>query len=257
MCNPRHIRVRAAMHLAQAWDQEVRRQVTLHGAATGRASIRESLAASMGVPVLNALDRVLDELDGWQARDGGYRYDVDGGYAQYYPATGELEIVAELTAEVEARGAAGTTVSGTVDETLEVEGTGTYYDDGWGGRDETTARRDAETNANRGLQQAAAERLARARAEAEANVAAAVEAQAQVTAQAALDDIITAQTAELQLHAEQQLARVGIQARRVFNLALGQAYRDAILAYARSRHAEEVRLSGSEGVLDIEFEMEI
>jgi len=257
MCNPRHVRVRAAMHLAEAWNQEVRRQVTLHGAATGRASVRESLAGSLGVPVLSALDRVLDGLEGWQAQDGDYRYDLDGGYVLYHADTGELEIVAELTSEITAEGTAGTTVSGRVDENVEVEGTGRYYDDNWGGYTEETARRDAEANASRNLEDAAAERLAQARAEVEGRVAATVEAQARAAAQAALADLTTAQIAELERRAEQQLTTVGVQGRRVFHQALAQAYRDAILAYARSRHAEGVRLSGSEGVLDIEFEMEI
>lgn len=257
MCNPRRIRVRATAHLAEAWDQEVRRQVTLYGPAVGRAATRESLSASFGIPVLSALDRVLDQLDGWQPHDDGYRHDVDGGYVYYHADTGELEIVAELRADVRAEGEAETTVSGTVEETVEAEGVGVWYDDGWGGYTEVTAQRDAEANADTELARARADRLAQARAEAEAGAAEAVHAQARQAAQAALTEATAARTAELEHQATQQLASVGVQARAAFQQALALAYRDAILAYARSRQAEGVRLSSSDGVLDIEFEMEI
>jgi hypothetical protein len=53
------------------------------------------------------------------------------------------------------------------------------------------------------------------------------------------------------------LASIGVQGRAFLNQALAQAYRDAILAFARSRRAEGIRMSESGGVLDIEFEMEI
>jgi hypothetical protein len=257
MCNPRHIRVRATTHLAQAWDQEVRRQVTLRGAATGRAGVRESLSASLGIPVLSALDRVLDGLEGWQPRDGGYRHAVDGGYLHYHPGTGELEIVAEASADVEAQGQAQTTVSGTVEETLEAEGVGRFYDDGWGGLNEDTARRDAEADAQRELDAAAAQRLAAARSQADAEAGGAVQEQANAAARQALAARTAARTAELERQAADQLATVGVQARALFHQALAQAYRDAILAYARSRNAEGVQLSGSDGVLEIQFEMEI
>jgi hypothetical protein len=257
MCNPRRIRIRATAQLAEAWDQEVRRQVTLHGAAVGRAAMTESLSASLGIPVLSALDRVLDRLDGWQAHDDGYRYDVDGGYVYYHADTGDLEIVAEQRADVRAEGEASTMVRGAVEETLEAVGVGTYFDDGWGGHTEDTARRDAQVNADTELNRARAARLARARADAEGGASDAVQAQAQRNAQASLAGVTAATEAELEQLASQQLASVGALARAVFQQALALAYRDAILAYARSRQAEGVRLSSSDGVLDIEFEMEI
>jgi hypothetical protein len=257
MCNPRRIRVRATAHLAEVWDQEIRRQVILHGAATGRAAVRESLSGSLGIPVLSTLDRVLDGLDGWQQQDDGYRHDLDGGYVRYYVDTGELEIVAELTADIAATGEAQTTVSGSIEDNLEVEGVGRYYDDGWGGYTADTARSDARANADRKLEGAKRERLGRARAELEALMGEGVEARAEESARRALAEATAAQAAELEQQAVERLAAVGVQGRALIQQALGLAYRDAILAYARSRQAEGVRISGSENVFEIEFEMEI
>jgi hypothetical protein len=257
MCNPRRIRVRATARLAEAWDQEVLRQVTLHGAATGRAAVRESMSARLGAPVLSTLDRVLDGLEGWHQQDDGYRHDLDGGYVHYHAGTGDLEIVAELTADVQAAGEARTTVRGSVEDDLDVEGVGTYYDDGWGGYNEDTARRDAQANADSELEQARAERISRARADLEAAAAGGVHSQAEDAARTALAGVTAARAAELDREAIQRLTTVGVQGRALFQQAVGLACRDTILAYARSRHAEGVRVSGGGGVLDIEFEMEM
>jgi hypothetical protein len=256
MCNPRRIRVRASRRLTESWDQEVRRQVTLHGQAVGRACVREGMGETLGRPVLVALDRVLDELDGWEPVDSGYRHEVDGGYVLYHADTGELEVVAELRTDVQAAGEATVTVQGAVQETLDVEGVGRYYDDGWGGLTADTARRDAEAHAQHELERAAAERIARTRAELEEGTADDLLAQAQEAAEAELAAATAARSAQLDQDAVQRLAAVGVQARRLFNQALAQAYRDAILAYARSRQAQGLRVSETGGVLDIEFEME-
>ena len=182
---------------------------------------------------------------------------LNGGYVHYHADTGELEIVAELAADVQAEGQAGTRVSGRVEGDLEVEGIGRYYDDGWGGYTESTARQDAAAQADLELAQARAERLARARREAEAGAADAILAQAHESAQAALAAATATRAAELERQATGQLTAIGVQGRAVFQQALAVAYRDAILAYARSRHAQGVQVSGHDGVLDIQFEMEI
>jgi FtsH ternary system domain X2 len=256
MCNPRQIRVRATRHLAQAWEQEVRRQITLRGQARGQARLREPLEATMGAPVMAALDRVLGTIDGWQAHPDGYRHAVDGGYVHFHADTRELEIVAEVAGEVAAAGTAGTTVRGSLDETIDVEGVGRYYDDGWGGRTAETARHDAGVHAAAEIERAAAARLAQAREEAETANEERVLAQARAAAQAALDRATAERAAALDQAAGQTLTTVGVQARAHFHRALAEAYREAILAYARSRRASHVQLSDHDGVLDIEFEME-
>src|ERR1700690_2622843 len=112
MCNPRRIRVRATQELAEAWDQEIRRQVTRRGAAAGEARVRESLADSVGGPTLTSLTAVLSRLDGWEEDGNGiFRHELDGGQIPFDPVARELEIIATATAEISVTAEAATVVS--------------------------------------------------------------------------------------------------------------------------------------------------
>ena len=156
MCNPRRIRVRATRQLAEAWEQEVRRQVTRVGEATAEARVRELLESSVGGPTLTALAIVLSRTDGWeQDTDGVFRHELTGGYIAFDPSTRELEIVARESAEVRSIGEAATVVRAEVSDTIEAEGVGTYYDDEWGGITEADARRAAEQDLDQSLVRAA------------------------------------------------------------------------------------------------------
>ena len=257
MCNPRQIQVQATRRLAEAWDQEVRRQVRLHGVAVGRAAVRERLAGNVGAPVLTALEHVLANLDGWRETDDGFRRDLDGGYVLYRPDTGDLEIVAEVTSDVDATGTAVTTIQVAVDNDVTAESSADYYDDGWGGFTEERAQRLAGENVERALDDAAAELRAQAGADAAATVDADVTARATHGAEQELDRVRVERGVQLDRDAEGLLAEIGVQARAVFNQALAQAYRDAILAYARSRRAQNVRTSRHGRVLSVQFEVEV
>jgi hypothetical protein len=256
MCNPRRIRVEATRRLSESWNHEVRRQVRLQGEAVGRAQVRQPLGTVLGGPVLTALERVLEQRDGWREVPEGFRHDLDGGYVVYHVDTRELEAVAELRTQVSAEQEASTQVDGFVEDALQVEGEGRYYDDGWGGLTEQTARRDAERDAQARLEQAAADRVTQARAEAEATAEEDVEARARAGAEAALDQARSAARADLEHAAAQRLEAVGARAQEAFNTVLALAYRDAVLAYARSRRAQGLEMSQTDGVLRIEFEME-
>lgn len=258
MCNPRRIRVRATRELAEAWEQEVRRQATRSGRTSGEARVRESLADSVGGPTLTALTAVLSRLDGWQELpDGSFSRELDGGVVTFDPQTRELEIVATVTAEVSVTGEASTVVSAAVSETLEVEGEGVYYDDGWGGYTEQTARRDAERNLERSIAETLRQRREQASASADAANADRVSREAEERAEAAFTATAAARAAELHREAADRLLAVGAQGRALFHAALADAYRDAIIAYARSRRASNLQTSEQDGVLDIEFELEV
>ncbi|WP_322749663.1 MULTISPECIES: molecular chaperone DnaJ [unclassified Frankia] len=257
MCNPRRVRVRATRDLTDAWEQEVRRQVTRRGQAVGDARVREPLGSSIGAPTLAALSGVLARTDGWERDGESFRHALDGGYLLYHPATRELEIVAEVAAEVAASAEVATVVRGQLAETVEGEGEGTYYDDNYGGRTETHARRDAERNAARAVDAQVDALLAAARAQADDAEGTAVEAAAAARADAALAQAATARVEALRREAATRLVAVGIQGRNIFHQALAGAYRDAILAYARARRAEGITCSENGGVLDIEFELQI
>jgi hypothetical protein len=258
MCNPRRIRVRATRELAEDWAQEVRRQVTRTGSAAGQARVRESLADTVGGPTLAALTDVLARQAGWtELPDGTFQHELDGGTISFDPATRELEITATVTAEVSVTGEASATVAARVSGTVEAEGEGVYYDDGWGGRTEQTAQRDAERDLERSLAEVVQQRRDQARREADATASDAVGREAAARAEAAFAAVTAAREDELRRAAPHRLLAVGAAGRSLFNAALAEAYRDAILAYARSRRASNLHHSERDGVLDIEFELEV
>lgn len=257
MCNPRRIRVRATREVALAWEQEVSRRAVRTGRATGEARVREALSGSVGRPTLAALAAVLGRTKGWEEDGDRFRHEIDGGYVAYWPESAELEIVAVMSAEVEASGEATETVRGEVTGTLEAEGRGTYFDDEWAGRDEATARREAEQAAEAALRRAADERVRQAREQATVGANGAVEETAARRAEDALAEATGAREPELREQAQARLAAIGVLARNLFHRALADAYRDVLMAYARSRGADGIKCSESGGVLEIEFEVEV
>jgi hypothetical protein len=256
MCNPRRIRVQATQELAEAWEQEVRRRVALRGQVTGEARVREPLGATLGAPTLAALNAVLDRTEGWHHDGEALRHELDGGYVRYHAATRELEIVAVATESVEAVGEAAATARGSVSETVSAEGTGTYYDDMSSLWYRLRARQQARRDANSRL----AAELDRARRAARRRLddteGAAVQEQAQGRAQEQFDRLAAERSPHLREQATWDLMAVGAQARGLFHQAMAEAYRDAIMAFARSRHAEGLMCTERDGVVEIEFEYE-
>jgi hypothetical protein len=258
MCNPRRIRVRGTRQLAEAWEQEVRRQVTRVQDVVAEARVRERLDSSIGAPTLAALAAVLRRTEGWeQDEEGVFRHAVTGGYVAFDPQSRELEIVARQSAEVSAVGEAVATVRGELADTVAGEGEGTYYDDGYRGITQADAQRAAEQALDQSLSSAAARLRDQARRDADARAGEAVSAEASHRADAALASASSARAEQLRRQASASLTGVGIEGRNVFNVALAEAYRDAILAYARARRASNIQCTDRDGMVEIEFEMQI
>jgi hypothetical protein len=257
VCNPRRVRVRATRQLAESWAHELRRQVTRTGQASGEARVREQLGSSVGGPALAALTAVLAVTPGWVRVDDTFVHQVDNGQVIYHPLTRELEIVATAMAEVEASGEVTRTVRGELSGNVEAEGVGVYYDDNWGGRTQEHAELDANRQAEAALDAIARERAQAARDAAEVAEGDALLSEAEERAARALAAVTAAREQQLRREATARLAAVGVQGRNIFHQALAGAYRDAILAFARSRRAEGIRCTDTDGVLDIEFELQI
>jgi hypothetical protein len=258
MCNPRRIRVRATRQLAVAWEREVRRRVVRTGLATGEARVREPLRGAVGAPTLAALPGVLARTEGWEEVDDAFRHEIEGGYVSYRPAEGVLEIVATASVEVRVEGEAAETVRGRVDGTVEGEGEGLWCDDNWGGRDRPYAAREAREALESALRAASEARVREAGEAAGAAIGAGLQAKAAARADEALAAESRLREAALRERAELRITAVGVRARNLFHQALASAYRDVVLAYARSRGAEHIRCSESaDGVLEIDFELQI
>ncbi len=256
MCNPRRIHVTASAQLAEAWEHEIRRVATRSGDAMAEARLLEPLDATIGAPVLVMLERALAGTEGWEQDGDSFRYTLDGGYLAYHADTQELEIVAQAAERVDVEVAAVETAHGEVAEHIEVRGTGTYYDDGYGGITEDDARRAAHADAQSNLELERQRVLAQAREQAEALRAVEVEASAAAQAEAEWARRTAQRAEELRGLAVQRLTALGIEGRNVFHRALAMAYRDAITAYAQSRGAENFSCTERDGVVEIEFEMQ-
>lgn len=253
MCNPRRVLVTATREIAEEWQRQVTRTVALDGQVTGEARVRQALTG-MGEPVLRALQMRLDRgMPGWEESERGFRHAVDGGYVIFDPEREELEIVATLADTVVGHAVASTTLRGELRVRLQTEQDEPYYDDGYGGRTEATARAEAERVAARTLDAEARRRLQAAADQAEAEQAAALDGEAGVLAEQRLAANVAARRAELAEQARAHLDTVGLRARQAFNALLAEAYRDAILAYARSQGASGISCSDQDGVVDIEF----
>jgi hypothetical protein len=253
MCNPRRVLVTATRDIAEEWHREVSRTVALDGQVTGEARVRQPLAR-MGEPVLRALQLLLDQgVVGWTETELGYRYEVEGGYCLYDIEGEALEIVAALEATVAAQASVAAELHGAVHERLSTEQEGHYYDDGFGGHNESTALAEADRAAREALDQAARGLLDQAAEQAIAAQTPALEDQARALAEQRLAQAAESRRAELADQARGHLDTVGLRARQAFNALLAQAYREAILAYARSQGASGISVTDTDGVLDIEL----
>ena len=263
MCNPRRVEITATRQVAEAWQREIERVAEQAMTITGEARVRHALDASVAAPALAALEAALEAgMPGWQrtgdpsdASDdsGGYRCDVDGGYVIYLPGTRTLEIVAVVESEVRGRGSARSRLEGRVEVAVEGSGESIYYDDGYGGRTQDVAEQEARQEADLGIARQVAARLDQAARTAEAAADAELRARAEEAARADLQARAAMHRPALDAHAAEHLQTVGARARQAFHRLLAVAYRDALLALARARGAQDIHCSDSGEVLEIEF----
>ncbi len=258
MCNPRRVTVTATREIAEAWQREVSRTVTLSTQVIGEARVRQPLSNTLGTPVFRALESLLasGNIENWQETETGYRHDVEGGYVFYDMDEQTLEIVATLGETVQAEGRATRQLSGELRETLSTEQEGHYYEDGYGGRTQARAETEAGNAAQHTLDQMAQSRLEDAQREAEEAESSRLHNQAQTEAQTQLTQTAQQRQAQLSGQATQHLDTVGIRCRQAFNTLLAQAYREAILAYARYHGAENISCQEENDHLEIEFFLE-
>lgn len=258
MCNPRRVEITATRQVAEAWQREVERVAEQAMTITGEARVRHALDASVAAPALAALEAALEAgMPGWQRTgddsDSGYRCDVDGGYVIYLPETRTLEIVAVVEGEVRGRGSARSRLEGRVEAAVEGSGESIYYDDGYGGRTQDVAEQEARQEADLGIARQVAARLDEAARTAEEAADAEMRARAEEAARADLQARAAAHRPALDAHAAEHLQTVGARARQAFHRLLAVAYRDALLALARARGAQDIHCSDSGEVLEIEF----
>lgn len=259
MCNPRRVVVRLAQDVREEWSRTVEERVVEQTDITAEEVLetRIDLGAELGMIALEELHTLLAEgYGGWLPDEAGdstsYLLHLDNGVLlRYRPADSVLQVVARLSETVEAAASGSSAASGLVEGAVEVEGQGRYYDDGWGGTNETSARRAAEHDAQRRLSQAQ-ERL-RAEQQQAALDAAREQAQAhaRAEAQALLEEEAERRQAVLQARMEALLHESEEAVQAAIGPLLGQTYRRALLRLAYENQGQVMQDTEQDGMIDL------
>jgi hypothetical protein len=218
MCNPRRLEVRLTRAVTQAWEEQIARTARLAETITGEARTSVPLMDSFGEETREAFERAIASDRRWESIGGGYRINVDGGHAYYYPESGEIEIVISITDCIEVVEERLATLHEDVQRTVEATRQGTYYTDGYAGLHHDRVQADLTTQAERDLDEQARDQEQQLLGEARQRV----------------QERIAAEAARLQQEAE-AAAAANLEARR-------QDFRAALEAEARAR-LEGVRAS--------------
>ncbi len=262
MCNPRRIRVQATRRIAEAWKAEIEQAATVTGDVTSEARLTQSIADLLPPAALAAFDQAVADNSEWVWQDGKYRRSVPGGETTYQPGTGEIEIVVQLSAAIEAVGTARLEASGEIVDEIVAEASDGYYRDGFRGRTKEAARARAKAAAEAELDGLAAERkeaLVQQAKEAakhalnqhvdEAKEEARHDAQRRLTLRA--DEM----RQELDQAAAQSLEAVQHECLEAIMQLVAMGYSNALQAYA-AQHGENLQVIEEDGVIQIQFEVE-
>jgi hypothetical protein len=263
MCNPRRVQVRATRTISEQWRAEIARTAEASGTAAGEARLECPLATMLAPAALTAFAEAVAGDEHWVRSGDVYRLAVPGGEVTYDPAARVIEIVARVTERLRVEGHAEHVETGEVQADVEGEATSTYYLDGFAGRTERVARREAEraagaaaeANAQREreqLTQAARERTQEAMRESGNRV----QGEAEADARRRLAEATAARAAELRGEADARLEEIHRQTLEAVFRTMAAGYRAAITRYARENNAENLSVTESGDVVEIQFEME-
>lgn len=263
MCNPRRIRLRATRTIAEEWRAEIVRTAAATGTATGEARLTQPLGDMLSPGLLRGFERAINADPAWDLVDDTYRCAVPGGHGTYHPDSGELEIIVQISSEVSAEGRGERVVTGTVEETVHAEVVRTYYTDGWQGSTKGEAQRAGQADAN-----AEAARMARERADfvaqqardrasdALAGSADDVQRAAALDAEQRLAAARAEATDRLNQQAATQIDEIHRQTLRVVMRTAAAGCQQVLLDYARRHGAQNIAVTDTDGVIEVQFEME-
>lgn len=262
MCNPRRVRCRAARKIAEAWRAEIEQAATARGDVTAEARLVQPIADLLPPPALRAFEQAMQASAEWEWTDGEYRQAVPGGHTAYRPDLGELEIVVQLSTEIEATATATVVKEGEVTDEVEAEATGSYYSDGYAGQTKEKAQRRAQAAADAKAEKEAAQRQEWLKAQAEETARYQLKEQTKEAAEQArrsaerqlTEQAVVAQQ-DLDAQASKRLDEVQDEALRGVFALVAAGYSAALQQYALA-NGENLQVSEDDGVIEIQFEME-
>lgn len=262
MCNPRRVMVHLSEAIEEAWRTTVEQAATAEGEIEELARLTADipLDAEMGDRALQMLERILqgefEAFDPWEQDEAGdYRRDLGDVTLIYRPGSRQLMVEAGLTERISAEARATAETGGFTVGEVAAEAVGRYYSDGWGGRTEAQARREAQAEAERKLA-GAIEALHRRQHAAEIETAEA-EALAQAEAEAAAElERLQAETRQALRHRLQAiLAEAEDRVYLTMNRLVGEAYRRTLIEVVQENGGRILTDEQTGSVINLELEL--
>lgn len=262
MCNPRRVMIHLSRAIEEAWRTTVEQAATVQGEVQELARVTADipLNAEMGDRALEMLERVMqgefDEFEPWDRdEEGNYRRDLGEVILIYHPGSHQLIVEASLTEQISAEARATAEAGGFTVGEVAVEAVGRYFDDGWGGRTEEYARREAQSSAERKLQEAT-EALHRQQHATEIDAAQSeARAQAEVRASAELEQLNHKTREALRERLQAILANAQDRVRHTMNRMVGEAYRRTLIELVQRNRGRVLTDERSGSVINLELEL--
>lgn len=262
MCNPRRVMIHLNRAIEEAWQQTVEQTRTVSENVTEVARIATNiqLGQEMGDGALEMLERVLagefKDFEAWDRDDQGrFRRDLSEVTLIYDPASHQLSVEAQLTEAVTSEVRAAVEATGMTVGEVAVEAVGNYYDDGWGGRTEANALREAERNAEQKLRQAIQELHETQHATELAAAREKAEAEAEVLAEQALIAKRAETRAALRSRLQVTMAQAQERVNHTMHRAVGEAYRQTLISMVRQNGGRVLTDEQTGSVINMELEL--
>jgi hypothetical protein len=262
MCNPRRVVVQLRRAVEEAWRTTVEQTARLQGTVeeVGRLTADLHLDEEMGDLALGMLDRLVrgefPDFEAWQpGPDGTYRRDLGDVALVYHPGDRRLTVEAVLAEAVSAEARATAEACGFTVGEVAVEAAGRYFTDNWGGQTEERARRAANEEAQRRLDEAV-ERLHRQQnAEALAEAEARARGRAEEEARAELERCRAAVRLALRERLEAVLAGAEERMQEEVNRLVGEAYRQGLILLVRENGGRVLTDERTGSIINLEVEL--
>ena len=262
MCNPRRVMVHLTETIEAAWRETVTRNAQATGQVQELARLTADipLDAEMGDLALAMMERLMrgeyEGYDAWEEdAEGNFRRQLDQVTLVYTPGSHQLVIESRLTELITAEAEAAADAAGFTVGEVAVEAVGRYYEDGWGGRTEERARREAQTEADRRLAEARDALHREQHAGELAAAAAQAEAEAATRAAAALDAARAETRAALRQQLQVVMAEAQEQVYLTMNRLVGEAYRLSLIEMALQNGGRVVSDERNGAVINLELEL--
>ncbi|HIE06682.1 MAG TPA: hypothetical protein EYP64_01405 [Desulfarculaceae bacterium] len=263
MCNPRKVMIHVNETIEAAWRQLLTEKATASELLSENAEIscEIKLAEEMGAAALDVLEQVLAgefaDFPGWQKDSAGNFYrDLEDITLVYDPNRRQFVLRARLEEMLSAEASAAAEICQVTTGTIAFEAVGYYYDDGWKGRTEEKALKEATEQAEMRFEYALKElKKAQPESAAELELRSSLTAEAQSKVEKELAEKRAALRLELRHQLQAQLARQQQNAFYEINRVVGETYRQTLCRLVLENGGRVISDRQSGSVIELELEL--